>query len=100
MWLIHWDTRIDTGLVTGIAQLAPGEHFLPHCHESEETYYVVSGRGKVDINDQSAPIGPGCAIHIPSGATHALRCTGPEPLCLVFSFPRDRFDEITYHFAE
>lgn len=98
--LITGERTGTTGLVTGIAELAPGEQFVPHRHESEETYYVVSGCGEVDINDQTVPIGPGCAIHIPSNATHALRCTGSDPLFLVFSFPRDRFDEIIYHFDQ
>ena len=97
--LITGERTGTAGLVTGVAQLAPGEHFLSHRHEPEETYYVVSGRGEVDIDGQAVPIGPGCAIHIPSNATHALRCTGAKPLFLVFSFPRDRFDEITYHFG-
>ncbi len=67
-------------------------------HEPAEIYFIVSGRGEVDIGDRSQPVGPGCAIYIPPDVRHALRCTGAEPLVFVFAFPRDRFDEIAYHF--
>ncbi|MYA09108.1 MAG: hypothetical protein F4060_14455 [Holophagales bacterium] len=36
----------------------------------------------------------------PSGGLvtrHALRCIGPEPLVFIFTFPRDRFEDIDYH---
>ena len=45
-------------------------------------------------------VGPGCAVYIPPKARHAFRRTGAEPLVFVFSFPRDRFDQIVYHFDQ
>ena len=96
--LITGERTDSSGLVTGIAQLPPGAQLVPHHHEPEETYYVVSGRGEMEIDDHTTPVGPGCAIHIPANARHALRCTSSEPLFFVFSFARDRFDEITYHY--
>lgn len=102
----HWKLLItgertgSTGLVTGIGRLSPGAQVVPHHHEPEETYYVVSGHGEIEIDDRTTAVGPGCAIYIPANARHALRCTGSEPMFFVFSFARDRFDEITYHFVE
>jgi len=37
--LIGGERTESRGLVTGVAQLAPGAQLLPHHHEPEETYY-------------------------------------------------------------
>ncbi len=96
--LIAGERTESVGLVTGIAEMPPGEQLLLHHHEPEETYYIVSGRGQMEIDGRTTAVGPGCAVYIPPKARHAFRCTGPEPLVFVFSFPRDRFDQIVYYF--
>ena len=98
--LISGERTQSRGIVTGIALLPPGAQLLAHHHEPEETYYVVSGQGEMEIDDETTAVGPGCAIYIPAHARHALRCTGSEPLLFVFSFARDSFDQITYHFVQ
>ena len=98
--LITGERTESSGLVTGVAQLPPGAQLVLHHHEPEETYYIVSGRGEMEIDDHTTAVKPGYAIHIPANAKHALRCTGSEPLFFVFSFARDRFDQITYHFVQ
>ena len=90
----------SAGLVIGIAEIPPGERLLLHHHGPEETYYIVQGRGRMEIDDRAADVGPGYAAYIPPNAKHTLRCTGAEPLILVFSFARDRFDQVDYHFDE
>ena len=98
--LIAAERTASRGLVTGVAQLAPGAQLPPHRHAPEETYYIVSGRGEMEIDDDITAVGPGCAVYIPANARHALRCTGSEPLLFVFAFARDRFDQIKYHFVQ
>ncbi len=89
--------RTDTvGIVTGIAEIPPGARLPLHHHEPEETYYVVSGYGQIEIGDRTTEVGPGCAVYIPPNASHAFQCIGAEPLVFVFTFPRDRFDQIVY----
>lgn len=85
-------------LVKGILEVPPGASLLLHHHEPEETYYVLSGQGRMRIDGSELALGPGSAVFIPSNARHAVRCTGPEPLVLVFAFARDRFDQVVYHF--
>ena len=63
--LITGERTASRGLVTGIAQLAPGAQLQPHHHEPEETYYIVSGHGEMEIDDDTTAVGPGCAIYIP-----------------------------------
>ena len=101
---IRWKLLIDgersgsEGIVSGIAEVAPGAELMRHHHEPAETYYIISGRGEIEIEDRTHALGPGCAVYIPPDAHHALRCTSDEPLVFVFAFPRDRFDQIVYHF--
>ena len=96
--LISGEWTETRGLAAGIAEVAPGAELMRHHHEPAEIYFIISGRGEMEIEHRWQPVGPGCAVYIPPDAWHALRCTGPEPLVLVFAFPRDRFDEIAYHF--
>lgn len=98
--LVTGERGPSSGLVMGISECPPGGRFPLHHHEPEETYYVVSGHGKMVIDGHEAEIGPGSAIYIPSNAKHAVRCTSTEPLVFVFSFACDRFDQIVYHFDE
>ena len=60
--LITGERTASRGLVTGIAQVAPGAQLLPHHHEPEETYSIVSGQGEMEIEDEATAVGPGCAI--------------------------------------
>ena len=96
--LVAGERTGSEGLVTGIAEIAPGGQLMRHHHEPAETYYIVSGRGEMEIEGRVEAVGPGSAVYIPPGARHTVRCTGAEPLVFVFSFPRDRFDQIVYHF--
>ena len=98
--LITGERGPSRGLVTGIAECPTGAHLPLHHHEPEETYYVVSGHGHIEIDGHAAEIGPGSAVYIPSNAKHTVRCTSSEPLVFVFSFACDRFDQIVYHFDE
>ncbi len=96
--LIAGERTETRDLATGIAEVAPGAELMRHRHEPAEIYFIVSGRGEMEIGDRWQPVGPGCAVYIPPDVQHGLRCTGAEPLVFVFAFPRDRFDEIAYHF--
>ena len=96
--LITGERTESVGLVTGIAEIPPGAQLPLHHHEPEETYYIVSGRGQMEIDGRTTAVRPGCAVYIPPKARHAFRCTGAEPLVFVFCFPRDRFNQIVYHF--
>ena len=96
--LVAGERGPSSGLVTGIAELPPGASLLLHHHEPEETYFVVSGHGCMEIDGCEVALGPGSAVYIPPNARHAVRCTGAEPLVFVFSFARDRFDDVSYLF--
>ncbi len=59
---------------------ATKEHYHP---KSEEIYYILSGTGRMKINDELREVGPLDAIAIPPGANHKLWNTGAVPLVLL-----------------
>jgi mannose-6-phosphate isomerase-like protein (cupin superfamily) len=56
------------------ASLPPGGATQRHYHRiSEEFYYILEGRGTMEINGEAREVGPGDAILIPAGAWHQIR---------------------------
>jgi len=69
--------RADLGGTTqhSIAEIAisPRGSSVRHRHlHSEETYYVLSGRGRIEIDDQSIRVAPGDACLILPGEHHRI----------------------------
>jgi mannose-6-phosphate isomerase-like protein (cupin superfamily) len=63
------------------ARLPPGAATTPHHHmKTEEIYYVLQGRGRMRLGQESRPVGPGDAIAIPSGTVHQITNTGDTVL--------------------
>jgi mannose-6-phosphate isomerase-like protein (cupin superfamily) len=63
------------------ATLTPGQETERHYHaESEEFYYVLEGKGEMEIDGETAGIGPGDAIVIPAGAWHQITAGGGSEL--------------------
>jgi mannose-6-phosphate isomerase-like protein (cupin superfamily) len=59
---------------------------IPHKLKTSEVYYIISGSGRMFINDESQDVGPGCAIDIPPGAKQYIENTGDtdlEFICIV-----------------
>ena len=54
-------------------EVAGGGHVEPHSHPTHEFYYVMSGRGIMDIEGDVREIGQGDLVHIPPDAVHTLR---------------------------
>ncbi len=96
--LISSDRCQSSGIVTGIAEVSPDTSLLLHHHEPEETYYVISGKGYMKIDDCEGQLEPGTAVFIPPNSKHTVSCTGTEPLVFIFTFARDSFDQVEYIF--
>ncbi len=63
------------------ARVPVGGATTPHYHPlTEEIYYVLEGRGRMQVDDQFQDIGPGDAIAIPPGATHQITNTDETTL--------------------
>jgi mannose-6-phosphate isomerase-like protein (cupin superfamily) len=47
-----------------------------HFHKlSEELYFILEGRGEMELDGETRAVGPGDAILIPPGAWHTIRAT-------------------------
>jgi mannose-6-phosphate isomerase-like protein (cupin superfamily) len=63
------------------ARLPPGAATTPHYHpRAEEIYYILSGRGRMQIHGEERDVQPGDAVAIPPGAVHTITNTGSETL--------------------
>ena len=58
------------------ATLPKGGSTERHYHKvSEELYYLLEGRGEMEIDGETKKAGPGDAILIPAGAWHEIKAT-------------------------
>ena len=63
------------------ATLRPGQFTEKHLHvRAEEIYYVLKGRGLMEIGQEKQEVGPGDGIAIAPGSEHRLTNTGEENL--------------------
>jgi mannose-6-phosphate isomerase-like protein (cupin superfamily) len=66
------------------ATIAAGSATQEHYHpKSEEIYYILSGSGRMKLNDEIREVGPLDAIAIPPGAHHKIWNTSDIPLVLL-----------------
>jgi mannose-6-phosphate isomerase-like protein (cupin superfamily) len=60
------------------ASLPPGSSTQRHYHRrSEEFYYLLEGRGMMEIDGEQTEVASGDAILIPAGAWHQIRAIDP-----------------------
>ena len=68
------------------ATIPPGESTDKHSHpKSEEIYYILSGNGTMQIEDETHDVEPHDGIAILPGKRHKLTNTGKTPLVLLCS---------------
>jgi mannose-6-phosphate isomerase-like protein (cupin superfamily) len=71
----------------GMVILPPGSQSTPHKHEKEEeTWYVVSGRGKITVGEETEAIESDMLIVAPPGKEHYIVNGSDEPLKMLWIF--------------
>jgi mannose-6-phosphate isomerase-like protein (cupin superfamily) len=61
----------------------------PHYHNTHEWYFVVEGRGVVQIENEARRVGPGDLVYIPPNQRHTIYPTGSNKiraLCFAASY--------------
>ena len=66
-----------------IASLAPGKEIEAHVDPMEEIYFVLTGSGKMCVDDDSRQVWPGDATWIPAGSSHSLLNSGKDDLVIL-----------------
>ena len=88
------------GLIHGIAEFpADGGFEAAHRHNLPQTSPVLSGSGRAWIGQREFRARAGDTFFIPAGTMHGWQA-GDEALVLFWSYPADRFDQITYDFQD
>jgi mannose-6-phosphate isomerase-like protein (cupin superfamily) len=88
---------LELGYSFAIARLNPGESASLHRLKSSEVYYILTGRGELDIDQDTVQVQPGQAIYVPPGAKQRIRNTGQDELgfiCIVDPAWRTEDEEI------
>jgi mannose-6-phosphate isomerase-like protein (cupin superfamily) len=72
---------IPLGYSLAHAIIRPGQRSIRHfLTDRSEVYYLLSGRGRMHINDEAREVAAGDALLIPPGAIQFLENTGDEDL--------------------
>ena len=74
-------------LSAGLFWLAPGQQTQDDVHpDAEEIYYVVSGSGRLIMNEEEFRVEEGMTVFIPAGVNHQSFNDGGEELCYFYAF--------------
>ncbi|OHB55170.1 MAG: mannose-6-phosphate isomerase [Planctomycetes bacterium RBG_13_44_8b] len=79
------------------AKVLPGKTTKPHRLKSSEVYYILSGNGRMHIDEQSFDVSADCAIYIPPHSTQYIENTGNKDLkflCIVDPAWRKEDEEV------
>jgi mannose-6-phosphate isomerase-like protein (cupin superfamily) len=67
--------------------LHPGSSIGYHLQKEDEVYYVVSGTGRMTIDDKPFDVKAGDAMLTRPGSSHGLVQTGGADLVVIIVFP-------------
>lgn len=72
---------------SALASVRPGEATEPHAHDECETFIVLSGHGRMEIDDEAAVLDDGDVVFIPRHRTHCFRnVSDRDPLVFLSIF--------------
>ncbi len=89
------DIRIRYSLAH--ARVRPGGRTRAHRLKTTEVHYILDGRGRMHIDEQSAEVAADSAVYIPPGSVQRIENTGPGDLvflCIVDPAWRKEDEEV------
>ncbi|MDB4924669.1 cupin domain-containing protein [Mucilaginibacter sp.] len=66
--------------------LHPGSSIGYHLQEQQEIYYILSGKGDLQMNGKTIPVITGDAILTLPGSSHGLKPAGNEDLSVLITY--------------
>jgi len=96
--LVDADGGPSSDLTQGIFYLDAGDSESRHTHDVTETLYILKGKGRAKLGDRTLELNEGDTLFIPAGLPHEFEAD--EALQMHFTFPVDRFADVTYTFDE
>ncbi|WP_273447649.1 cupin domain-containing protein [Neolewinella agarilytica] len=76
--VINQEDHPDVSLAT--ARVTPGVTTRWHTVEAREIYYILSGKGRAEVDGEVIDVSPGQAVSIPEGVPQRIANTGTEDL--------------------
>ena len=94
MILDHEITGRDNVIQINHGTVKPGFALGGGVHEEDEIYYILSGKGKLQLDDEIVDVHADQVIFIPAGCFHALDNRESDEEMKILTFWRDyRFNE-------
>ena len=79
----------STTLSSGIYELAAGSVDPQQPHTEDEVYYILRGRGAIQVGDDSRPVQEGAVAFVEAGVAHRFHSiTEDLSILVVFAPPR------------
>jgi quercetin dioxygenase-like cupin family protein len=78
---------------TVVYEIEPGGHLGWHTDATEETQYILAGKGELRMEDGKHAVGPGSVFAIPANERHDLANVGTETLRAVAFFAAAMFTQ-------
>jgi mannose-6-phosphate isomerase-like protein (cupin superfamily) len=83
----YFDELKDAGVIFRKRALHPGAANGLNVLKHDEVFYVLSGRGELDVDGTLLALEPGTAVFLSLGAGIRLRQTGSEDLVVIIAYP-------------
>ena len=71
---------VDTGYSLAVARVRAGERTRPHKLAQTEVYYILTGQGRMHINNETREVSTGDVILIPPQTIQWIENTGEDEL--------------------
>ncbi len=85
---LHSDDKMHLNYSIAHAIVRPGESSMPHrFFEASEVYYILSGKGRMHIDNESEEVSLGDTVYIPPKGVQYIENIGSEDLaflCIVY----------------
>jgi mannose-6-phosphate isomerase-like protein (cupin superfamily) len=83
----YFDDVTDARVIFRKRALHKGSGIGMHMLEHDEVYYVVSGRGRLRVDDREVKVGPNTAAFMHEGADVGIWQEGDDELVLIVAYP-------------
>ncbi|MCA1554851.1 MAG: cupin domain-containing protein [Chloroflexi bacterium] len=76
-------------LSVGVYTLRAGANDPQQPHTEDEVYYVVSGRGRIEVGSEDGEVSPGSLVFVGARVPHRFHDIGEDLTVLVFFAPAE-----------
>lgn len=83
----YFDDVTDARVIFRKRALHKGSGIGMHVLKHDEVYYVVSGRGRLRVDDREVKVGPNTAAFMHEGADVGIWQEGDEELVVIVAYP-------------